>query len=125
MVCMDGGIQHENKSKTLNKPKPRNAYEITRRDCHSVILRIFVLQDEYSVSPPQFLETDHQGWERCENQLNIPIVGSWIITITYVLRVISSRTAVKSWSSISSERNSSRTREHECLKALINSEVRS
>jgi hypothetical protein len=56
MVCMHGGIQHENKSKMLNKPKPINAFGITRRDYRFVILRIFVLQDEYSVSPLQFLE---------------------------------------------------------------------
>lgn len=47
------------------------------------------------------------------------------MTITYVFRVISSRTAVKSNNSISSDRNSSRTRKHECLNALISSEVRS
>lgn len=56
MVCMHGGIQHENESKNLNKPKPRNAYGITRRDYRFVILRTFFLQDEYSVSPLQFLE---------------------------------------------------------------------
>lgn len=39
--------------------------------------------------------------------------------------VSSSRTAVNSSSSISSEWNSSRTREHACLNALISSDVRS
>jgi hypothetical protein len=45
------------------------------------------------------------------------------MTKTYVLRVISSRTAVKSQSSISSEWNSPRTLEHECLNALMSSDV--
>jgi len=45
--------------------------------------------------------------------------------ITYVFLVISSKTAVKSYSSISSDRNSSLTRVQECLKALMSSDVRS
>lgn len=57
--------------------------------------------------------------------VHLPIVGSCTTINTYVFLVNSSSTAVNSSNSISSEWNSSRTREHACLNALTSSDVRS
>lgn len=69
--------------------------------------------------------TDELAATSSTGRSSVPIVGLCTMTKTYAFFVISSRTAVKSGNSISSEWNSSRTREHECLNALTSSEVRS
>ena len=75
--------------------------------------RFYTRQDNVSACQP------------CDGNDYAPIVGSCTTISTYVFLVNSSSTAVNSGSSISIATKSSRTLEHEYLKALMSSDVRS